>query len=75
MHFSPKLIHDTMLFFNFFFLCKWHILFYHAYWIQVFLLFQFSFFQEQRINYSEDHVIFQDIEHQLQENILHHFLY
>ena len=27
------------------------------------------------VNHYEDHVIFQDIEHQLQGNILHHILY
>ena len=27
------------------------------------------------VNHYEVHVIFQDIEHQLQENILHHFLH
>ena len=27
------------------------------------------------VNHDEVHVLFQDIDHQLQENILHHFLH
>ena len=44
-----------------------HIPFYHASWLQVFQLFQFSFFQEEKVNYHEVHAMFQDIEHQLQK--------
>ena len=35
----------------------------------------FSVSQVERINHYEIHVFFQDIEHQLQENDLHHFLH
>ena len=44
-----------------------HIPFYHASWLQVFQLFQFSFFQEEKVNYHEVHAMFQDIEHRLQK--------
>ena len=40
-----------------------------------FRLFQYSFFQVKMANHYEVHLIFQDAEHQLQENILHHFLF
>ena len=52
-----------------------HILFYHVSWLQIFQLFQFSFSQVQMVNHCEGHVIFQHIEHQLQENILQHCLH
>ena len=48
------------------FMCTIHS-FYHASWLQVF---RFSFFQAKMVNQCEGHVIFQDIEHQLQQNIL-----
>ena len=57
------------------FLCKKYIHFYHASLQQAFQLFQSSFFQVKRINHCEGHVIFKDIEHQLEENILYHFLH
>ena len=34
---------------------------------------QFSFFLVKMVTYYEVHVIFQDTEYQLQENILHYF--
>ena len=37
--------------------------------------FQFSFFLVKILNHYEVHAIFQDNEHQLQENIIHHFLH
>ena len=37
--------------------------------------FKFALFQLKMKNHYEVHVIFQDIEHQVQENILHHFLH
>ena len=37
--------------------------------IQVFQLFQSSFFQKKRANHCVGYVNFHDIEHQLQENI------
>ena len=40
-----------------------------------FSLFKPLFFQVKMVNHYEVHVIFQDIERQLQENILHHFLH
>ena len=57
------------------FLCKKYIRFYHAGLQQAFQLFQSSLFQVKRINHCEGHVIFKDIEHQLEENILYHFLH
>ena len=36
---------------------------------------QFSFFLVKMVTYYEVHVIFQDTEYQLQENILYHFLH
>ena len=48
-------------------------LFYHASWLQVFLPFQFSFFQVKMVNYYEGYENFQDTEYQLQENTLHHY--
>ena len=48
--------------------------FYHASWLQVFQLFQFSLFQIKRVNQYGVHVIFQDTEHHLQANIFHHYL-
>ena len=42
---------------------------------QAFRFFQFSSFQLQIINPDEFHVIFQDIEHDLRESFLHHFLH
>ena len=35
--------------------------------------FQFSIFHGKRINYCDNHVNFQDIELQFQENIVHQF--
>ena len=40
-------------------------------WKLAFRLFQFSFFLVKSVNHYE----FQDIAHQLQENIIHHFLH
>ena len=40
-----------------------------------FRVFQFSFFLVKERSHHEVHVILEDIEHQLQENILHHFLH
>ena len=57
------------------FLCKKYIHFYHASLQQAFQLFQSSFFQAERINHCEGHVIFKDIEHQIEENFLYHFLH
>ena len=45
-------------------LCVQHILFYHASCLQDF---QLSFFQTKFVNHCEDHVTFQDTEHQFQE--------
>ena len=45
-----------------------NILFYQASLQQVFQLSQFSFFLLKRLNHFEDHVTFQDSEHQHQEN-------
>ena len=42
---------------------------------QAFRLLQSSFFLVKMVNHYEVHEIFQDIKHQLQENILHHFLH
>ena len=58
------LINDLMFVLDF--LYVWHI-FYRWSWEQVFQLFQFLFFQEKTVNHCESHVIFQDIQHQLQE--------
>ena len=41
---------------------------------RLFNFFQFSFFLVKMVNHYEFHVICQDIKHQLQENILLHFL-
>ena len=38
-----------------------------------FSTFQFSFFQTERVNYCENYVNFQNIEHHLLENNFHHF--
>ena len=35
---------------------------------------QFSFFEIKVVDHYEVNVVFQDIEHQLRENILQHFL-
>ena len=56
------------------FLCEQHIFLSHASWLQIFRFFQLLFFQE-KVNHYEVHAVFLDIEHQLQENILHLFLY
>ena len=40
-----------------------------------FSTFSISLFQVKLVNLCEVHLIFPDIEHQLQENILHHFLH
>ena len=53
------------------FLCEEHTIFYHTSLLQVF---QLSFFKVKWVNHFEDHVTYQDIEHQLQNNILYHFL-
>ena len=37
------------------------------------IFFQFSFFEVKMINNCEGYVNFQDIGHQLQENILHYY--
>ena len=66
MNFLSKLICDLMLALNF--LCVQHVNYLQAFW-----LFQFSSSQIEMVNNYEVHVIFQDIEHQLQESILHHF--
>ena len=34
-----------------------------------------SFFQIKMVNHFEVNVLFQDIEHQLQKNVFHHFLH
>ena len=49
-------------------------IFFYVY-LQAFPLFQLSFFLVKMVNHYDVHVIFQDIEHWLQENILHHFLH
>ena len=51
------------------------LFFFLATWLQVFQLFQFSFFQGNCEDHSFREIvrIFQDIEHQLQENIFHHY--
>ena len=36
---------------------------------------KFSLFQVKMVNHCEVYVIFQDVEHELLENILHHYLY
>ena len=51
--------------------CVQHILLHHSKLLQAFRL----FFQIKMVNHCGVHVIFQDIEHQLQENILHDFLH
>ena len=40
---------------------------------QAFQIFQSLFFQVKMVNHYEVHENYQDIEHQLQENTLHHF--
>ena len=55
------------------FLYVWRILFYHASWLKVFQILQFSLFQVKMINHCKGHIIIWDIEHQLQENILYHY--
>ena len=57
------------------FLCVQHIQFYRVNQPQAFQLFQSLFFQAKMVNHCEGYVIFQDVEHQLQQNILHHFLH
>ena len=52
------------------------IFFFHRIsWLQVFKPFQFLFFQVKMLNHHEGDVLFEDIKHQLQENILHHYLH
>ena len=65
MHFSSILIYDLMLVLNF--LCEKNIPFYHASWIQILQYFQYSFFQEKKLNHSEGQVIFQIDGHHLQK--------
>ena len=48
---------------------------YHVNQQQAFQLFQSSFFPVKMVNHCEGHVIFHDTEHELQQNILHHFLH
>ena len=57
------------------FLCEYYIQISQGNLLYAFGLFQFSFFLVKLVNHYEFHAIFQDIEHQLQENILHHFLH
>ena len=49
-------------------------LFDHTSWLQIFQLFQFSFFQVNSVNNFEDYVIFQDLSHQLQKRFYEIFL-
>ena len=49
------------------FLCEKNIPFYHASWIQILQYFQYSFFQEKKLNHSEGQVIFQIDGHHLQK--------
>ena len=51
------------------------IQFYHVNQLQAFQLFLSSFFQVKMVNHYEVPVTYQDIEHQLQKNILHHFFH
>ena len=44
------------------FLCVWHFLFYHASWLQVFQLFQFSFLLVKMVNHYEVNSILLDIQ-------------
>ena len=54
------------------FLCVERIPFYHTSLLQVF---QLLFIQAKTVNHCEGYVSFLGIEHQLQENVLHHFLH
>ena len=52
----------------------YNTLFYHASWVKSFSTLSILFVQQVKIiNDYKDHVIFQYIEHQLQENILYHY--
>ena len=55
-----------------FLMCIKNIVLYHASLLQVFQHSKFSLFQVKRVSYCEVYRNFRDIEHQLQENILHH---
>ena len=56
------------------FLYEQDIIFNHAVWIQIFELFQCLFFLIKILNHCKVHVIFQDTEHQPEENVLYHDL-
>ena len=56
-------------------LYAYDILIYHASWLKVFQLFKYSFFQVNMENRCEGNIILQDIEHELQKNILYHYLH
>ena len=68
-----KLTHVLILVLNF--LCVYPIQFYHVNQLQAFRRSQFLFFLVKMINHYEARVIFQDIKHQLQENILNNFFH
>ena len=55
--------------------CVSHIQFYHVNWLQAFQVFQSPIFQVKMVNQYEFQAIFKDIEQQLSENVLHHFLH
>ena len=57
------------------FVCVEHIKVYYGNYLQAFRIFYCSSFLVKMVNHYENHVIFQDIEHQPQEDILHHFLH
>ena len=57
------------------FLCVKRIQIYHVNQLQTFQIFQSSFFHVKMVNHYGVHLIFQDIEHQIPKNILHHFIY
>ena len=52
-----------------------HILFHRASLLQTFHFFNVHSFKAKKVNHFEDYVNFWDMEHQLQENIFHHFLH
>ena len=57
------------------FLCVKRTQIYHVNQLQSFQLVQSSFFYVKMVNHYGVHLIFQDIEHQIPKNILHHFIY
>ena len=55
------------------FLCGQHMQIYHVNQLQAFQLLYSSLFQVKVVNHCKSHLSFQDIDHQLQENILYTF--